>query len=410
MKDLFFPDRIEENPKAITHADLIIGIPSYNEVDSISFPTAEADKGLKEFYPDRKTVIINCDNFSTDGTKEIFLSVPTETPKIYLSTPKGVKGKGNNLLNLLQRSLELGAKAVIIIDADLKSITPRWIHSLAEPLFKGFSFVAPLYARHKYEGTITSNIVYPLTRALYGRRVRQPIGGDFGIGADLIEVLLKEPLEDYARSFGIDIWMNTIAATSGVKICQSFLGGPKIHKSKDPDIRLISVFKHNVGTIFPLMERFQDNWKMVRWSKPTAIFGYDKEKTMDPQEVKIDIAKFHANFKDGFSRFEKLWGKVFHKDVFRKLQEVKDIPFESFEFPILLWAMILFDFAVAFKRKAAHPDQLLESLIPLYFGYTSSYAIATSEMTSKQADEYIEDRCQVFEEAKLYLLQQWEKA
>ena len=43
--------------------------------------------------------------------------------------------------------------------------------------------MAPLYARYKYDGTITNTVTYPLTRALYGHRIRQPIGGDFGVSA-----------------------------------------------------------------------------------------------------------------------------------------------------------------------------------------------------------------------------------
>ena len=53
----------------------------------------------------------------------------------------------------------------------------------AGPILKGgYDFVALLYARYKYDGTITNTVTYPLTRALYGHRIRQPIG-DFGAAA-----------------------------------------------------------------------------------------------------------------------------------------------------------------------------------------------------------------------------------
>ena len=48
---------------------------------------------------------------------------------------------------------------------------------LSPVIKKGFDFVAPLYNRHKYDGTITNSIVYPMTRALYGHSIRHPIGG-----------------------------------------------------------------------------------------------------------------------------------------------------------------------------------------------------------------------------------------
>ena len=52
--------------------------------------------------------------------------------------------------------------------------------------------------------------MYPLTRALYGQRIRQPIGGDFGMSRPLVRHYLAQPVwdTDVAR-FGIDIWMTT---------------------------------------------------------------------------------------------------------------------------------------------------------------------------------------------------------
>ena len=88
---------------------------------------------------------------------------------------------------------------------------PEWIELLAGPILKGgYDFVAPLYARYKYDGTITNTVTYPLTRALYGLRIRQPIGGDFGVCGDLVRHYLDAGrLDADVCKFGIDIWMTT---------------------------------------------------------------------------------------------------------------------------------------------------------------------------------------------------------
>ena len=87
-------DRIEVNPQNIQKADIIVGIPSYNEADCIPFVAEQASIGLQTYFRDYRSVLINCDNYSLDNTKDAFLNVEVETPKIYLSTPEGVKGKG----------------------------------------------------------------------------------------------------------------------------------------------------------------------------------------------------------------------------------------------------------------------------------------------------------------------------
>ncbi|MFX1547284.1 MAG: hypothetical protein ACFFCU_13865, partial [Promethearchaeota archaeon] len=69
--------RGEVNPEKISNAELVVAIPSYNEADSVAFPVQQADRGIESFFADRQSVIINCDNNSDDGTKEIFLSIRT---------------------------------------------------------------------------------------------------------------------------------------------------------------------------------------------------------------------------------------------------------------------------------------------------------------------------------------------
>ena len=78
------------NPKGVTSAEIVIGIPSYNEADSIYVPVEQASNGLVRYYPHKSSVIVNVDNCSPDGTKDVFLSTPTKVPKIYVSTEKGV--------------------------------------------------------------------------------------------------------------------------------------------------------------------------------------------------------------------------------------------------------------------------------------------------------------------------------
>ena len=341
----------EVNPDNITKADLVVSIPSYNEADSIAFPTQQAGIGIKKYFSDKQAVIINCDNNSPDNTKQAFLETETNVPKIYISTPPEVKGKGNNFINLFKKVVELQAKAIVVVDADLKSITPEWIKHLGEPLFNGFSYIAPLYIRHKYDGTITNGIAYPLSRALYGRRVRQPIGGDFGFSGKLAKAYLESDVwDDATANFGIDIWMTTLAFNQRVQVCQSFMGRPKIHRPKDPAASLGPMFREVVGTIFSLMKSFDSSWLKVKYSKPTAIYGFGLGETEAPPKVDVDTDKLINNFHEGFIQYDEIWRKVLSRDVFMKLYEIKEMTKDVFAFPTDLWARVLYDWAVAYKR------------------------------------------------------------
>jgi len=52
-------------------------------------------------------------------------------------------------------------------------------------------------------------------------------------------------------------------------------------------------------------------------------------------------------------------------------------------------------------------EPLLEALIPLYYGRTLSYVRSTRNMDTREAEEYIEGQCLVFEETKPYLRERW---
>jgi glucosylglycerate synthase len=399
---------IENNPEGVTQADIVVGIPSYNEASSIAFPTQQADKGLRRYFPNLTAAIVNCDNSSPDATKEVFLSAQTATPKIYISTEPGVTGKGNNLRNLFAKAVELSAKAVIIVDADLKSITPIWIRNLGEPLLEKYEFVAPLYVRHKYDGALTNNIAYPMTRALYGRRVRQPIGGDYGFSGEMSKIFLEsESWDDSTLQYGIDIWMTTTAMRNRVAMVQSFMGKSKIHKSKDPLAYAQAIFPNVVTTIFELMLRYEAFWKDVRWSRPTAVYGFGAGEVEVPPAVEVDSNLLWENFINGIKQNWDNYSVIMAPQNLNKLQEVAELSQEYFEMPTGLWAKLLYDFACAYKVSAVPREAVIEALIPLFYGKTLSFVLETQNMNNQQVEEYIEDQCMQFEKAKPYLLERW---
>ena len=170
----------------------------------------------------------------------------------------GLPGKGSALRTIFRIAAELDVKACCVVDSDLRSITPGWIELLVSPVLRhGYEFVSPLYSRHRYDGTITNTIVYPMTRALYGKRIRQPIGGDFGFSGGLADRFLEyDRWDGPVARYGIDIFMTTTALAEGMKPCQAFLGA-KLHDPKDPGADLQPMMIEVVSTLFELMERYE---------------------------------------------------------------------------------------------------------------------------------------------------------
>jgi glycosyltransferase involved in cell wall biosynthesis len=399
----------EDNPLGITSADVVVGIPSFNEVESIARTVEKADKGLAEYFPGMRCAIINSDNHSADGTREAFFAAPGIMPRIFLSTAPGEHGKGKNLRNFFEKARELNPKALVVIEADIKNISPVWIRNLGMPILKGAGFVSPLYVRHKYEATLTSSIIYPLLRCLYGRRVRQANVGDFGFSPKLLDLYLNPPFwNEPVENFGIDIWMANIALAARVPIVQAFMGAPKVHRIKDPYTHLTVLFHEVLATIFNLMGVYKEFWEQVKWSKPTALSGTDLHEMETPLPIDINTDRLHERFIEGFDQYGGVWESISGPTVVTKLQEIRSLGLQHFSFPSQTWATILFDSAAAFRRmNAQEQSKLLDALLPLYLGKVLSFVKKTERMSLQQAEEYIENECMIFEENKPYIIRVW---
>jgi hypothetical protein len=184
---------------------VIVGIPSFKNVGTIGHVVEVAGQGLAKHMAGLRTAIVNSDGGSPDGTREVVRSTPVPQGVQVLATEYlGRPGKGSAFRALFEIAAALQAQACVVVDSDLRSITPEWIDRLGGPVLRdGFAYVAPLYTRHKHDGTITNNITYPMTRMLYGLDVRQPIGGDFGFSGELARWWLAQ-----------DVWDTDVARTA----------------------------------------------------------------------------------------------------------------------------------------------------------------------------------------------------
>ena len=220
-------EKTEKHLTQISDADIIVGIPSYNNAKTIGHVVRAVQAGLVKYFPDKKAVLINSDGGSSDETVDVVQKAAIEDfHSIFISHQKqflkittpyhGIPGKGSAFRTIFEIANAFNVKACAVVDADLRSITPEWIDLLLRPVMDmDYDYVTPYYLRHKYDGTITNSIIYPLTRALYGKRIRQPIGGDFAFSGKLAKHWLKTPWTVNANLFGIDIFMTTKAILGG---------------------------------------------------------------------------------------------------------------------------------------------------------------------------------------------------
>jgi glycosyltransferase involved in cell wall biosynthesis len=412
-------DEIRQTVEKIGEADILVGIPSYNNAHTIGHVVKAVQAGLAKYFPRKKSVLVNSDGGSTDGTTDIVRNTAVEDfrsvllhhkvgPLFKIATPYyGVPGKGSAFRTIFEIARILNIKACAVVDSDLRSITPEWIELLIKPVLRsGFDYVAPLYHRHKYDGTITNSIIYPLTRALYGKRVRQPIGGDFGFSGKLARFYLtKEVWDTDVARYGIDIWMTTTAIADNFKICQAYLGA-KIHDPKDPGADLSAMLYQVVGATFDLMETYESVWKTKRDSQPVETFGFQYAVGLEP--VAVNLEGMIDRFRLGVRELAEIWELFMPGEIISFLRNLETVRTEKFNIPDDHWAEIVYNFAVASHKKTLNKEHLLKSLTTLYLGRVASFVLETQDSNGSEVEEKIERLSLNFERKKDFLLTAWD--
>jgi hypothetical protein len=463
---------IRELIERLGHADIMVGIPSFKNEATIGYVVRAAQAGLVQYFPDLRPVLVNSDAGSTDGTQRVVAE--TEPPdyierillvrptnrleKVSLTYPEvdGVGGKGAALRTIFEMAAALKVSALVVVDSDLRSIVPEWIELLAGPIIKGgYDFVAPLYARYKYDGTITNTVTYPLTRALYGHRIRQPIGGDFGVSGDLVRHYLElDTWDSDVSRFGIDIWMTTEALAGGFAVCQARLGA-KVHDPKDPGADLGPMFRQVVGTILRLAVRNPERWLDIRGSHDVPAYGF--ERIIDPPPLEVNTLRLVAEFQAGSVGMADTWAEMLAPTTLETVLELAGeagVRFDhasrrlgvhggdtgassgsraassgpgthemadalaGFIFPDDVWSRVIYDLVAAVGRieRAAEPaarkksatiDRYVAGLVPIYFGRVASFVIENRDITTDEAEERVERQAREFELLKPYLIERW---
>ncbi len=421
MHDPSIPEEAQRALDTIREADIVIGIPSYNNVRTIGHVVRAAQAGLAKYFPQFSAAIVNSDGGSTDGTQDAVLSSSVDFSRLMIVSTRltgvhrlsfpyhGTPGKGSAFRLIFNMARLLRAKACAVVDSDLRSITPEWIDLLIRPvLHAGYDFVAPYYHRHKYDGTITNSIVYPLTRALYGRRIRQPIGGDFGLSGRLVaRYLSRQDWERDVARYGIDIWMTTIAVAENFRTCQSFLGA-KLHDAKDPGSDLSAMLQQVVGSVFSLMREYETQWGSIQGSSPVDLYGFPYDVGLDPIDVNVD--RMLGVFRAGCRDLGEIWALALDPSTLKALRNLVERCSRDegvFHLDDELWTQIVYDFACAHDRRRLERGHLLRSLTPLYLARVASFVLETREMFAPEVEDRIEHLCQTFENLKPYLETRW---
>jgi len=407
-------DAVEAQCARVGTADVVVALLTYNNAATAPAVAAVARAALARHAGGASAALVVADAGSADGTPGLLAGAGLPAVLLTHEAPlterasvpfHGVPGRGAALLAVFEVARRLQARAVLVLEADVTSLTEDWIARLLQPLRdEKADLVNPVYARHRYDGAITNLLLAPLIRALYGRRLRQPLAGTIGLSARLLDHLLAHPRSVWSARAVVDLWIVGTAIADGFSVWEAWVGRRRV-ESRTRTAELPAMMAQTLGAVFTVMDRHRDLWVDVRGSEALPSVGTPTPPSTEPMAV--DVERMIAGFRLGLQDLGPIWEQILAPDTLGDVLALEVTDAGRFRFPDDLWARVVYDFALAHHYGVVHRDHLLRSLVPLHLGRTAAFVLATQRADAAATEGAVEAVGAAFERLKPYLVERW---
>jgi len=416
-EESFLTDDLLRQLINVGEVDILVGVPTYNDAKTVGPIVETIQAGILRFFPRARAAIINVDGGSRDGTRELVVGAgigdARSTSKVhalrtlhsistqYATTP----ARGTALRTILAAAELLRAKACAVVSPESTQITTEWLTSLLRPTYtEDFDLVLPTYRRHRFDGILLSNLLYPMTRALYGLRIREPYALDFAFSGRLGSQFLAENVwHDEAAQAGSETQFTLTAIAGGYRICQSFLGNKDQIGRRSVD--LVPAMRQTVGVLFASLEPKVSLWNTTMGSLPISTTGPEQEFTLEP--LRVNRKRLREMFLTGVTELESVFQSILSPSTLAELQRIARLEEAGFCYSAELWVKTVYEFAAAYHKSVISRDHIIQAMAPLFRGRAFTFLTENRNGSATNVEDDIEALCLEFERMKPYLREIW---
>jgi glucosylglycerate synthase len=402
----------------VGEADILVGVPTYNNAATVGQVVQAIRAGLVKYFPRERAVIFNTDGGSRDQTRDLVRGASItdldRTSDLYAlrtlhcisAEYPGEPATGTALRTILASAELLRVSACAVVSPDSTTIEPEWMERLLRPVYqRNFDFVTPLYRRHKFDGLLVRNLVYPMTRAFYGKRVREPYAAEFSFSGQLASHFLGQEIWVHEVGHtGTEIALTISAIAGGYRLAQVFLGAKPHLDARSAD--LVAAMRQTVGALFWSLEPNYSLWSSQHDSQPVPTLGTGQEVTLEP--LRVNRKRLFGMFRSGVAELEPVLKAILSPSTLSNLQTIAALEEDEFCYGDELWARTVYEFAASYHKSVISRDHILQALAPLYRGRAFTFLVENREASGEEVEQNIENLCLTCERLKPSLLELWD--
>jgi glucosylglycerate synthase len=401
------PQQAEQTAEDQGSADLVVGILA--ELDSAA--TSRIRDALASLPGPLRIAMLQGDQHGSAPAPDA--KTTTECASVFfvpslLAKPdasKGTLSTSEAYQSVFAAAEKLQARGCCVIASKLEGATPERVCQMARPLFNDEAdLVLPHYTSRKFEGLLNASVIAPVMRALYGRRINNPMGPDIGVSRPLLQKMLVKR----AGSAGGPT-VHPLACLAPAAFCDR-LRIVEVHlgtRAYPPTdwTNMSSVLADVLSPVFSDMERNASCWQRTHVSAPVRAVGVPVP--LDQDAGAVDTGRLVESFQLGNRELQEIWSLVLPPSSLFELRKLSRLPAEQFRMPDELWVKVVYDFALAHRLRTISRDHLLRSLTPVYLGWVASYAQDLQSVGAMSPQRRLDRLSLAYEAGKSYLLSRW---
>jgi glucosylglycerate synthase len=399
---------------AVGQVDILVGLPTLNNAPTILDVVRAIHVCFTRDFPRLRTVMINSDGGSTDGTPELIRTASfTEEDVVQTSHSlrthhrvvvpyHGLPGKHAALRTVFAAGELAQAKVVVVIDPNGPATTAERVTELIGPISRSDAeFLAPRYRRHPRDGVLITQLVRPLVRALYGVALDEPLGAEFACSGRFASHCLEQDIWNHdAVRFAIDLWLRTEAVAERFTVGQIWRPATTAAGARTT---LREAVHQVVLSLVESLRAHESFW--LKANGTTTLHTWGSDPTAVPDVATWDHEALAEQARHDISEIEALLRDVLEPGVFARVVDSSagvSVPLQD-----ELWVRIVYAFVAGTRQGRIGVEQLADMFVPLYMWRAAAFASHAALESPAMVQARLDSLCATFERLKPVLVANW---
>jgi glycosyltransferase involved in cell wall biosynthesis len=399
---------------AVGQVDVLVGLPTLDNAATILDVVRAIQSSFTHDLPRLRTVMINSDGGSTDGTPELIREAAfSESDMVQTSHSlrtlhrvvapyHGLPGKLSALRTIFAAVELTQAKVLVVLDPNGPGTTPERVTELIMPIVQSdIEFLTPRYRRHPRDGVLVTQLVRPIVRALYGVGLDEPLGVEFSCSGRFASYCLDRDIWNHETGrFAIDLWLRTVAVANNVTVGQIWRPATSTTGVR---ATIRDAVQQVVLSLVESLRAHDSYWMTANGLRELRTWGHDLN--VIPAPPVWDFAALAEQARHDVGEIRALLEGVLERATLARV--VEDMSNPALRLDDELWVAIVYAFAAAARRGSTGVEHLAGMFVPLYLWRAAAFMARTAHEGDEAVQARLDSLCETFQRLKPLLVSSW---